>query len=256
MDWPLVITRNRDALLQIIAALFALAGLAEGRVLSTLPRPVYRAVLSVLRPAESAVRRLIIIAAHGLVVAPHIVRPLLKKIAPGTGMARVPAFCLIDPLKRFTPIVKDTSNVESLGEIIWGDETSDEHEEDMDGWQNESHARSIPRISLPGLYDPVFAAPITTLQHGLINAQQLGRRLVALKRALDNLSREARRLARWQSKRSLVLAQPSNGKPIRLTAHRPGRPPGFRFRATHEVDSVLRECHLMMFDRLNEPDTS
>jgi hypothetical protein len=273
MDWPLAISRNRDALLRIVAALFALVGLNEGtgsppavyrlragqksgKMLGLLPRAVYRAVLSVLRPAESAVRRLIIIAAHGLVVAPHIVRPLLQKIASGAGAARVPAFRLIEPLKRFAPIADDTASEEALRESIWDDNTDDEDMEDMDDWQSEGHVHSLPRISVPGLYDPAFTAPVAPLADGLINAQHLGRRLVALKRALNNLSREARRLARWQSKRSLVLAQQSNGKPIRLSAHRPGRPPGFRLKRAHEVDTILRECHLLMFDRMNEPDTS
>ncbi len=257
MDWPLAISRNRDALLRIVAALFALAGLAEGKgdgkMLGLLARPVYRAVLSVLRPAESAVRRLIIIAAYGLVVAPRAVRPLLHKIISGAGAARVPAFRLIDPLKRFAPIADDTASEEALRESIWDDHSDDE---DMDDWQSEGHAPSLPRISVPGLYDPAFAAPVAPVDDGLINAQHLGRRLVALKRALDNLSRDARRLARWQSKRSLVLVQQPNGKPVRLSAHRPGRPPGFRLKQAHEVDTILRECHLLMFDRMNEPDTS
>ena len=57
MDWTLAITRNREALLRIIAALYALVGLTNGAAFLRLPRHIYRAMSRVLRPAESAVRR-------------------------------------------------------------------------------------------------------------------------------------------------------------------------------------------------------
>ncbi len=103
MDWPYAINRHRDALLRIVAGLFALAGLAEGGVLSMLPRPVYRAVLLVLRPAESALRRLVVMVARELVLAPGAPRAApvgLGSRGEGTGN---PSFGLIDPLKRFKP---------------------------------------------------------------------------------------------------------------------------------------------------------
>ena len=86
MDWALAIDRNREALARIIAALFAMAGLAEGGVvrfdrgIAVLPRHVYLAVLNVLRPAESAVRRLVIIAARALVSAARERKPFFSLI--------------------------------------------------------------------------------------------------------------------------------------------------------------------------------
>ena len=80
MDWDAAIEKNREALRRVLAALVAMAGLAVGAVsasragggVGTLPRHLYRAVLRLLRPAESAARRLIVVAARGLVVAlPH-----------------------------------------------------------------------------------------------------------------------------------------------------------------------------------------
>ena len=68
MDWDLAIKRNSEALKGIVEALFAMLGLAGEAMVSRIPQPLHRAVLRVLRPAESAVRRLIIIAARGLVV--------------------------------------------------------------------------------------------------------------------------------------------------------------------------------------------
>ena len=75
MDWATIIERNRDRLLAVIAELFALTG---GAMAASLPRHVYRALLILLRPAESAVRRLIIIAARGLVL----------KLRRGAGVSR------------------------------------------------------------------------------------------------------------------------------------------------------------------------
>ena len=66
MDWNGAIEKNRDALKRILATLVAMVQIAGGS--STLPRHLYRAVLRLLRPAESAARRLIIVAARGLVV--------------------------------------------------------------------------------------------------------------------------------------------------------------------------------------------
>jgi hypothetical protein len=87
MDWNLAIEKNREALKRILAALVAMAGLTgadprfpsplilslskeRGGGRDTLPRYLHTAVLRLLRPAESAVRRLIIVAARGVVVPP------------------------------------------------------------------------------------------------------------------------------------------------------------------------------------------
>ena len=64
MNMSLAIERNRKPLLRIVATLFAMIGLVEGATVERLSSPVYRAVLRVLRPAESAVRRLIVVAAR------------------------------------------------------------------------------------------------------------------------------------------------------------------------------------------------
>ncbi len=92
MDWDAAIEKNREALKHILAMLVAMAGLeleelrgqftffrqkgrsgsglarAEKSKLSpalTLPRRLHRAILRLLRPAEAAVRRLIVVAARG-----------------------------------------------------------------------------------------------------------------------------------------------------------------------------------------------
>jgi hypothetical protein len=67
MDWNAAIERNREALKRVLAMLVAMAELAGVR--PTLPRHLHRAVLRLLRPAEAAARRLVIVAARGMVVA-------------------------------------------------------------------------------------------------------------------------------------------------------------------------------------------
>ena len=99
MDWDLAIKRNSEALTGIIAALFAMLG---DVTVSRLPRPVYYAVLRILRPAESAVRRLIVIATRGLVVKLAPSRPMPKGLKIGKGdKSRFPSFQLFDTRKNF-----------------------------------------------------------------------------------------------------------------------------------------------------------
>lgn len=95
MDWNAVVERNREALKRILAMLVAMAGLGAGTTTASpsplwggdrgggtplpgggaLPRHLHRAILALLRPAEAAARRLIIVAARDLVLPP---RPLRK----------------------------------------------------------------------------------------------------------------------------------------------------------------------------------
>jgi hypothetical protein len=248
MDWTLAITRNRDALLRVIAALFALAGLAPGAKLTLLPRPVYRAFLRVLRPAESALRRLIMIAAHGLVLKAIPARAAPVGLIAKSGTPQNRAFPLIDPLKRFSTVAQDQQDEITFEFIDEDDAEQDDEDYDADG-QN-----ALPRISVPGLFDPVFAPPQAPALDDLIDATHLSRRLEALKRALADIPKQARRLARWQVRRDLALQQTAPFKPRRLSPFRPGPPPGATLRRQHEVDHILRECHLLMLDRL--ADTS
>ncbi len=146
MDWNLAIEKNREALKRILAMLVAMAGLVDlracrdagvigggnsdpspGNSPATLPRHLHRFVLRLLRPAEAAARRLIILAARGLVV--ELAPPRIRKTKPrprlnrrngyGTGVVIRPgplpqwaralapkrssslSLPLLDPLKRF-----------------------------------------------------------------------------------------------------------------------------------------------------------
>ena len=102
MDWARAIERNSEALKGIVEALFAMLGLAGETTVARIPQPLHRAVLRVLRPAESAMRRLIVIAARGLVVKPAPSRPMPPGtiIGKGGGNPRL-SFQLFDPRKNF-----------------------------------------------------------------------------------------------------------------------------------------------------------
>ncbi len=222
MDWARAIERNSEALKGIVAELFTMLGLVGGATRLRIPQPLHSAVLRVLRPAESAVRRLIIIAARGLVVKVAPSRP--KPVGPigKGGGSRLPSFQLFDTRKNFPELRQ----------------------------HHRKFRRNPPRIHFYP-YDtlrPPIADPVSP-PDGLVNAARLSRRLQALKLALEDLPRQARRLARWRVRRE-TAKNPKFRSPLR-----PGPPPGHRRRKVHEVDEVLAECHWLAWDAM-KPDTS
>ncbi len=226
MDWDLAIKRNSRALVGIIEVLFALLGLdGTDDAASRIPRSLHSAVLSVLRPAESAVRRLIAIAARNVVVklAPSRPMPAGKVIGKGGGNS-LPSFQLFDPRKRVKP-----ARAMKLKRM-------------------EPRIHFFPYDSLRPAPPPVAALKLPP--DGLVGAARLTRRLQALKLALDDLPRQAKRLVRWEQRR---MASPW---PKFLSPLRPGRPPGYRRKPIHEVDDVLIECDRLADNALLKPNTS
>jgi hypothetical protein len=227
MDWDLAIKRNSEALKGIIEVLFALLGLDGTDAASRIPRSLHSAVLGVLRPAESALRRLIVIAARSLVVklTPSQPMPAGKVIGKG-GRNSSPSFQLFDPRKRLKPM------------------------------RAMKFTRLVPRIHFFGP-DPRVAAlfpaprPVVELPppDGRVNATRLHLRLQALKLALDDLPRQAKRLVRLQQMRK-ASPWPKSTSPLR-----PGHPPGFRRRPIHEVDDVLVKCDWLAWEAMKS-DTS
>jgi hypothetical protein len=204
LDWQAAITRNRDALITIIAALMKSLGLVQGGVLTTLPRHLYRKALFIIRPAEAAVRRLIMMAAYEMElrgIKPRQPRATDERYRTSfpNPINFAPSFNLIDPLKLF------------------GEEAPDY-----------------------ACFGPAFNDERGPADRTPLPAASLGRRLLALKHALDNVQKQARRLTRWYAIRDAALKARA---PHRLSPLRPGFPPGYRRKPVHEVEEVLLDCH-------------
>ena len=226
MDWARAIERNSEALKAIVAALFAMLGLAGDATVARIPRTLHRAVLRVLRPAESAVRRLVVIAARGLVVTVKLAPSRPMPAGPiGKGGRSRPSFQLFDPRKNFAELRQ----------------------------HRRRFTRNPPRIHIFG-NDPTVASlwparpptvdPPPPPDDGLVGAERLTRRLQALKLALEDLPRQARRLARWRVRREKAKS-PKFKSPLR-----PGHPPGHRRKPVHPIDAILAECHGLACDAL------
>jgi len=245
MDWDLAIERNRIPLLSLVVTLCAMIGLADGVTVERLSRPVYRKVLRLLRTAEAAVRRLIIVAARDIVVEPKPKRPARaehtvssKAKDDGTAKAETKGkarrkrgflFKLFDPRKRFAWAYGRRRKRPRIVPRI----------RVIDVAPDEGHPvfRLFPQPEPP----PTPPAPVVEekvpVDDGTVNAAPLIRRLMAIVDALQDIPRQALRYARWRD-------QPyEERRPQLWTPLRPGRPPGHRERHIHEVDEILKECH-------------
>jgi hypothetical protein len=228
MDWARAIERNSEALKGIVETLFAMLGLAGAATVARLPRSVHSAVLRLLRPAESSVRRLIVIAARGLVVKPAASRPMPAGPIGRGGRSR-PSFQLFDPRKNFAELRQHRRRATRFVPRI-------------------HFFASDPRVA--ALWPaPQPAADPAPPPDGLVGAAPLTRRLQALKLALEDLPRQARRLARWRVRRENAPS-PKFKSPLR-----PGHPPGYRRKPVHQIDEVLIECHGLACDAM-KPDSS
>jgi hypothetical protein len=281
MDWDRAIERNREALKRVLASLLAMAGLAgftspphpelvegagedgsarrgEAEPLAEpgegcfsgarpmLPRHLHRAVLRLLRPAEAAARRLVIVAARGLVVELPSARPrrpkpksAILRNGVGTGIVvprNLPPRENLGPYPRRSLCLPLTDT--------------------LPRWRGPGRtaAKSVPRISFPGFGAP-FPVPVRRppLANDPIDAGRLALRLAALAAALDDLPGHAQRFARWRSRRDAGLVR-------RISPLRPGRPPGQHAassrRPAHEIYEVLGDLQWFAFKALERPDTS
>lgn len=159
-----------------------------------------------------------------MAVRPVASRPLPKgRIIPKSGAKLQPTFQLFDPRKRFgrRRLCNPPPRLEPRIRVIGPD----------------------PRIA--ALFPAPVARPQVALEapspahDGLVSAVRLARRLQALKRAVDDIPNQARRLLRWQARRARQdVFPPRSTEPLRL-----GRPPGYRAEPEHDVDDILIECH-------------
>ncbi len=308
MDWNVVIERNRERLRDILAALAAMAGLSgaadpasplcglrgrspgrEGRGDCeaigvpgedrgiTLPRHLHRTILRLLRPAESATRRLIIIAARDVVVTlPPPRKPKPKPtsifVRPGEMRTGIVLPYGVKPSDILPALAKPRQPPRSLSLPLV---------DTLRKWP--SHRRppttGIPRIWAPGHGEP-YRPPTRhpPLPGDPVDATRLAKRLQAIGRALDDLPRQAMRFARWRARldaatrdirhafgeqdirhhdaAALSASLQPAWLPRRLSPLRPGRPPGGQRKPTHEVHAVLADLQHFAQLALQRRDSS
>ena len=228
MDWNLALERNRDALAAIILALGAMlrAGIiGDGRITKVLRK----ALLRILTPAESAVRRLIVIAARGI-VEPRITAPWDPYVPwprdPRSERVTRLAFPLFDPPKHHLlkpqkpkpPVPLSVPRVRGFGD---------------------PNLVPQPQPAAPAPPPPVDPT---------VDARRVYWRLEAVKNALADIPGQARRLVRLTARRKAA----SKKKPTNISPLRPGYAPGRRKKHEHPVDDILAECQQLAHQALND----
>jgi hypothetical protein len=218
MDWARAVEINRKALSLIVAELFAMLGLVSGGTVERLPSALYAAVERILRPTESAVRRLIVIAARGLVVKPLPKRALPEGLVlQGKGAKKI-TFQLFDSRVSFDFIRPENPFIVTV---------------------------QTYQANPFNLFNGLNGLPIEN-SSGEMSAINMCRRLAAIAQALKTLPDQARRLVRWKERRK-SLEKPKFTSPLR-----PGPPPGYRRKSTQQIDFVLKECHSLAWDCLRQ----
>ncbi len=204
--------RDRSAIAGIVAGLFALLGLGAG---GCIPLYLRRRILRVLRPAESAVRRLIVVMARGMKAKAAPPRPAPVGLVRADAQSRPLRFQLFDCRRRFSSAPSRPAASPLAGPRIRSFEDSGPVPVHAPAGAPEKQARA---------------------SDGLIAAPNLLRRLEAIRDALADLPRQARRLAR-------AMARRSKFERLKLqTPLRPGAAPGFRRRPSHDIDHILERC--------------
>jgi hypothetical protein len=248
-SWERSTAHYKAALIRIIAELFALARIVPGEVPDTasqdiwnisLPRYAYRLALELLKPAESALRRLIIMGAHGKSFVPGNVGDgnfgdtALNSLSespslPGSAghelsavSPKLPAFNIFDPLPQFTFRSFDSF-------------------EDYALWKAERDA------------NPLIIPP-AGLRMAPVNALSLWRRIQAMHHAVENFDQYVTRYVRWRGRRKFEIASQRPLKDRRpATLMCPGRAPGYIRKGKHEIHQLLRDVDNLAGDSENPP---
>ncbi len=229
--WNAAVTRNIAALKVIVAQLLSLLATYGGSDAAKIPRVIHKTILRALQPAESALRRLIVIAARDTSIPVLQSNPANKMSEIRTARKRTSglrvAFQLIDPRKRF-------------------------------GRQRISYTSQNPRVFFIAPAPPF--SPLAQHQdqaafHDFkqpepetdIGARRLHRRLQAITTALEDIPRQIKRLVRLTARREQ--------RNVFIPPLRPGRPPGHRKIPQLGIDVILNECHRFAQAVLSEPRT-
>jgi hypothetical protein len=244
-NWKRAVERYSDELSEIVAELIVMAGLQGVAFVDTLPRRLYFRILSILRPAEYAARRIILMAACKLEWDIRIVeakkgRSLRSSLtSPPWGSEgrvetsarsesegqghRVPAFDLFDPAKDYGKFFLSDAEYAALIKA-------------------REEARYLP-VPYHSPDEPV-------------NAISLSRRIRALADAMQNIDRYAIRLARWKARHmpngtkagAVGLKHTSLRSLSRCQPMRIGQPPGWKKHPETAIEEVVKDTHILALD--------
>ncbi len=178
MDWNLVIDINRKALLRFVVGLVEMIAGGE-----TVARHRHSDLVGRLLKLEASARRLIAIAARGLVVEPRAKRAGPSGPIPKGSGRRKPSFPLFDKRRYAGPPKQPV--VPGFGPNIRG---------------------------LDGL-DPLPPGKTTISPDDPVSIASLQRRIEALQAALQDIPAQARRLARKQAGMERPLRPMRPGRP-------------------------------------------
>jgi hypothetical protein len=245
-NWKRAVERYSDELSQIVGELIVMAGLQGVAFVDTLPRRLYFRILSILRPAEYAARRIILIAAcklewnikvveakkdtkpaEGTLTSPLVgsegrVETSARSESEGQGH-RVPAFDLFDPAKDYGKFFLTEAEYAALIKA-------------------REEARYLP-VPYHSPDEPV-------------NAISLSRRIRALADAMQNIDRYAIRLARWKARHmpngtkagTVGLKHTSLRSLSRCQPMRIGQPPGWKKHPETAIEEVVKDTHILALD--------
>jgi hypothetical protein len=263
------VVNYKAKLIVIIAELFRLARIVPGEVPDVnsgeiwdicLPRYCWQKVLALLTPAESALRRLIIMAAHGKPIAPYVPRAQAAKTedreaaggesceaeaqeiigspvdavsspldpaATDTAASspRPPAFDMFDPMKKF-------------GFCGFYD---DDEWEALQARKAAAGPLVIPEADRLKRMDPV-------------NALGLWKRIQALNDAAEHFDACVARYVSWYQRQRYRMR--NNLKVTgrkRLCLMRGGSVPGYIPKGKHDIHDLLRDVHLLAWDCVSPP---
>jgi hypothetical protein len=242
-------------LMVILTQLFKLARIVPGEVHDpkddiwniSLPRYAWKTVMALLIPAESALRRLIVMGTFGKSFEPEPAearheRAHAKDAAdvdanptqagaqtladrnevPGAGASRSPRpplFDMFDPLKTFSYISFDSI-------------------EEFHTWKAQKDANPL----IVGPADP-------TKRMEPVGALSIWRRIHAMHHAMENFDDYVTRYGRWRAGRKAELKAKGflNGKHA-TTLMRNSRPPGYVEKEGDDIHDILRDVHALAYD--------
>jgi hypothetical protein len=208
MNWTAATAYNQKRLTLIVAEIFALIGLVSGGRLEWLSQLIYLKALRLLRPTESALRRLLVLASAHIIVKPSLQKPFpIGKIIERKQSDKI-SFQLCDQRFAAFPAAPKPPPLVKLVRTTTAN----------------------PFNIFDAMYQPWPEKPERFFAATMIL------RLEAVKAALENLPHQALRMARWLQRRK--TRKDRFTEPLRL-----GPAPGYSKEAKTEINEILYDLH-------------